>query len=204
MAKRKQYIIDKKFQLKTTFKIIGSIFVVVALLTVLIVYNIINVNKEIKSLNENIKDTNLEIANIMEIEDDIVQVLSVPIPNLNTQNQKMNLKMAQHHDTNMKKVKNRINKNEKFIEILKSRLNVNLILLFSVIGILIIQGIVFFYMLIRQTHRIAGPIYVISQYMNQIINGEIPKKIRKLRDKDYLNDFYSLFEEMLKNISIKK
>lgn len=176
MAKRKQYIIDKKFQLKTTLNLIGSIFLVIAILISLVVYNVLNVNQEVSA--------------IIEIEDNIVSVLSSPSPEMSEVNQKMSLEIAQHHDKNMK--------------MLRQRVKANMNLLWIIIAIVFIQGIVFYFVLIRQTHRIAGPIYVMTMYMQQIIDGKIPQHIRKLREKDLLKDFYELFTQMTKKIKPKK
>lgn len=177
MAKRKQYIIDKKFQLKTTLNVIGSIFLVLALLTALVLFNVITNNKE--------------IAAIIEIEDNIVQVLGAPSPELSENKQKMSQEMAKHHDNNMKT--------------LRDRRKTNTNLLWVILAIVFAQGVIFYFVMIRQTHRIAGPVYVMSQYMKEIIDGKIPKNIRKLREKDLLKDFYDLFSTMVKSIEkVKK
>jgi len=55
-------------------------------------------------------------------------------------------------------------------------------------------------MLIRKTHRISGPIYVMSNYMQQIIEGKIPDHVRKLRKKDELQEFYKIFTKMVESI----
>ena len=51
-------------------------------------------------------------------------------------------------------------------------------------------------MLIRKTHRVSGPIYVISNFMREIIAGKRPH-LRPLREHDELKDFYELFKQMV-------
>ena len=46
------------------------------------------------------------------------------------------------------------------------------------------------------THRIAGPIFIISRYVDQVTNGEYPDP-RPLRKKDELHDFFVKFNDML-------
>jgi nitrogen fixation/metabolism regulation signal transduction histidine kinase len=58
-------------------------------------------------------------------------------------------------------------------------------------------------MIIKITHRISGPVYVMSNYMKEIINGIIPSP-RPLRDKDELKNFYELFVEMVKSLKTSK
>ena len=57
-------------------------------------------------------------------------------------------------------------------------------------------------MIIRITHRISGPIYVMSNYIKDIINGDFPDP-RPLRDKDELKKFYSLFVDLVDSIKEK-
>ena len=49
------------------------------------------------------------------------------------------------------------------------------------------------------THRVAGPIYIISRYVDQIASGRYPDP-RPLRKKDELKEFFIHFNEMLKAI----
>lgn len=176
MSKRKKYIINKKFQLKTTFTIIGFIFVIVALMTIIIGINALDVNSKIQR--------------IVEIEDNIVQVLTIADTSSDDQTQRMSIEMARNHNENMQTLRSMIKKNQ--------------ILLWSIIAIIFIQGVVLFFVLIRQTHRIAGPLYVMTIYMNQIINGKYPEFMRPLRDRDLLKDFYDTFKQMVETTKAGK
>jgi len=68
--------------------------------------------------------------------------------------------------------------------------------LFIIIGFVILQGVLLYFILIRKTHKIAGPLYVMSNYFNDIINGITPNP-RSLRKQDELQDFYALFVKMV-------
>jgi len=46
------------------------------------------------------------------------------------------------------------------------------------------------------THRIAGPIFIISRYVDSIADGKIPET-RPLRKKDELKEFFDKFSRML-------
>jgi hypothetical protein len=168
MYKRKQYVVDKSFQLKTTFTIIGFIFICVALLTIL--------------MSVNVYDNNKKLDKILMIEDNIVQVLTSS--DVATAEQAgFNRKMARDHSENQQNMMKMI--------------NYNYILIYVIIGIIFIQGVVLFFVLIRQTHRIAGPLFVVTRYMKDIINGHYPEHLRPLRDTDLLKDFYAIFNEMV-------
>ncbi len=178
MSKRKQILINKKFQLRTVFAIIGIKIIVVSILVCIIgIYALYQSKK---------------ISNIVEIEDSIVQVLSLPVAPgddsaaADENMQKMTLKMAQNHDNNMKQ--------------LRRMIKINQALIWGIVGVIFIQGIILFFVLVRQTHRIAGPLYVMTVYMKNIINGTFPEHIRPLREKDLLKDFYQIFGEMVQSL----
>lgn len=189
MSKRKIVLIDKKFQLRTVFTILGIKIIGVSILIAVV---------GIYALYQNKK-----ISNIVEIEDNIVQVLSLPpeatAPPVEAQpseseetqgqsqmseaSKKMSLQMAQNHDQNMRQ--------------LRKMIRINQLLMWGIILVVLVQGVILYFILVLHTHRIAGPIYVMKMYMRTIINGTFPDAMRPLRDKDLLKDFYSVFIDMV-------
>jgi nitrogen fixation/metabolism regulation signal transduction histidine kinase len=79
----------------------------------------------------------------------------------------------------------------------------NRYLLVVLVLTIIIQGFVLFFMVIKITHRISGPIYVISNYFREIIEGNIPEP-RPLRNKDELKEFYNLFIALVESFKKEK
>lgn len=75
------------------------------------------------------------------------------------------------------------------------RYNSQLVLYFIVI-ITILQAVVIFAFSIINSHRITGPLYVMTQYLRDLQNGKKPG-IRPLREKDRLKDFH---EELIETI----
>lgn len=49
------------------------------------------------------------------------------------------------------------------------------------------------------THRIAGPIFIISRYVDSITDGKIPET-RPLRKKDELKEFFEKFNKMIESL----
>ena len=72
MSKRKQLIIDKEFQLKTTFSIIGMVAGIVAVIVIVIGANIVYNNRSMESNNTNINGNNESMKNINEIQDNFI------------------------------------------------------------------------------------------------------------------------------------
>jgi hypothetical protein len=214
LIKRRQYIVDKKLQLGTTFSIIGAAFLVVAVIIGLIAF--------IASRN------NSDLARVVNIQDEIVQAavsyasdsrshkqapaekpkkevkekkpakakkadtddLVVPSPSAVTSQEIDIASIVHNHQGN--------------IASMKRMVEYNAWLLWGVTFLIIVQGIVLFVLLILKTHRIAGPIYVMSNYMKQIIAGKLPPAMRPLRDNDSLKDFYDLFSELVETIKGKR
>ncbi|HSA15053.1 MAG TPA: signal protein, partial [Spirochaetota bacterium] len=54
-------------------------------------------------------------------------------------------------------------------------------------------------LIIKMTHRISGPLFVMTNYMKEVINGKYPSP-RPLRKKDELKDFYDVFGQMVQKI----
>lgn len=176
MAKRTKYIIDKGFQLRTAFSIIGVVaavsLIILSAIAASVVYN------------------NEKINNIYQIEDNIFQGMQTANINGQPDNDYVSTvaMLTRIHDSNL----NNINKLASY----------NRYLLVALIVCVIFQGFVLFVMIIRITHRISGPIYVMSNYIKEIINGDMPDP-RPLREKDELKKFYSLFVDLVDSIKEK-
>jgi len=170
MSKRKKYIIDRKFQLKAAFSVIGVTaaisLIIIAAITASIVYN------------------NEKINNIYEIENNIFQLMQDSMANCSGNGNfgDMSSLLLRNHEQNLYNI-NKIT-------------HYNRLLLVSLVSCVVIQGIILFLLIIRITHRISGPVYVMSGYMQEIIDGKLPSP-RNLRDKDGFREFYELFREMI-------
>ncbi|HOJ29482.1 MAG TPA: hypothetical protein PL059_10450 [Spirochaetota bacterium] len=169
MRQRKQYIINKKFQLKTTFSVIAIVFVIVAII--------------IAAIGVNAAYNNKKLINIIQIQDNIVEALIAYSQSPHDSDQKL-------------AIQNIANDHVKNINTIKEIIELNNFLLLIIITFVILQGIILYFVLIRKTHKIAGPIYVMSNYFNDIIKGNIPNP-RPLRKNDELQDFYALFMKMV-------
>ncbi len=176
MKARKNYLIDKGFQLRTTFSILG----IVAIVSLLI----------IASISAGVVYNNEKISNIYEIEDSIFNLMQAANieSNINDEYLKTTSLLVKRHEANLDTI-NQIR-------------SYNHYLLIALVFFVLIQWIVLFMMLIRITHRISGPVYVMSRYFNEIIEGNIPE-IRPLREKDELQNFYSLFKELVDTLRKK-
>lgn len=173
MNKRRQYIVDKNFQLKTTFAFIG----IVSLLTALIII----------AIASTVAYNNNKLRGIIQSEDQIFQALVV-------------ISSRQAKDASYKaSIGNMVKDHVNNIQTSDRITGNNRILLIALLVFIVLQGIILYVMLIIKTHRISGPIYVMSNYFREIINGKLPRP-RALRKNDELADFYGLFTQMVDSL----
>jgi len=177
MKGRKQYIVDKSFQLRTIFSVLGIVavvsLVIIASISFSVVYN------------------NEKINNIYEIEDSIFNLMQAAnIDSMVDENYlKTTSMLMERHTANLATIDQIAQYNRH--------------LLIALVFFVLIQWVILFIMLLRITHRISGPVYVMSRYFREIIEGKIPD-IRPLREKDELKSFYSLFKELVDTLKNKE
>ena len=63
-------------------------------------------------------------------------------------------------------------------------------------GFVIVMALALFTWGIFMTHRVAGPIFIISRYLKQIAEGQVPQT-RPLRKRDELVEFFDTFSQMI-------
>ncbi len=201
MNKRKQYLIDKKFQLKYTFTIIGISFIVIALIIAMIAFNAafnnIRLNRNNNELNTIIENQ----SNVLTIQDNIVQALLTYSQSVTDRTQRKAVNdVYTSHANNMQTIQRNIVTIRGIVDNNKATIRYNNTLLIIISVVVVFQGLLLFYLLIRKTNKLSGPMYVMSGYMKMIINGTIPAHVRDIRKDDELHDFYELFMAMIESL----
>lgn len=170
--KRTQYVIDRHFQLRTTFTVIGIIIAVAAIIITAI------------AVNATINNRRLE--NVVIIHTNIVDALLTYAQEIPGAGEKLAIAdTSRIHQQN--------------IETINKIIRQNYMLLVAIIAFIVLQGVILFVVLIRKTHRISGPIYVMSNQLRDILNGKTPV-MRPLRKGDELQDFYALLKQVVEKI----
>jgi hypothetical protein len=186
MSKRTHYLIDTKYQLRTTFSVMASVLVITTVILGIIIVSV--VHNSIR-LNEN----NIRIENINKIESGIFVLLSSLTGPVRDQSMKKAIQESIHnHDRNMMKLERIISTNQDII-------TYNKVMVIAILIIIVLEAMALYITLIRKTHRVSGPMYVISGFMRDIIEGREPE-FRPLRNGDEMQDFYELFKHMVYTI----
>jgi len=184
--KRKILVVDKKFQLKTAFTLTGVVLVfmsvVIAAMTLVMANN-----------NRHLDDLYRQQEGLTFNQKEIVESLLV----FNRVRTWENLRLATGRATqDLQRNTEQIQGNQALIRrvILQNR-----ILLVTIMVIAIVQLIMVFRMLIRKTHKVAGPAMLLGRYMDEVIEGGYPLP-RPLRAGDELTEVYDKFRIMVNTI----
>lgn len=183
--KRKK-LIDKKLQLRTTFSVIRFYFVAFFFIIAFLTAHTVLTDKKISGTISNLNGA-------VETEQNIVNAF-IKYSNMtsNPDLQLMSGRISDDHNKSIKVI-------ETHITVLEGLLKSGFIVVSLIVLFMLVMGIILFYYLIRLTHTISGPIFVMSQHIQDIIDGNVPA-IRALREDDQLQDFYEKFIEMTAKI----
>jgi nitrate/nitrite-specific signal transduction histidine kinase len=197
MRKRKQYIIDRKFQLRQTFSVIGIIFVIVAIIIGIIGTSAAINNRQLAKISTHNGAIVNNLESVMQLQDDILETLMTWTRNPAIKPSGNVVKeIAQVHYKNLNTIKGDVGTIKSNIGHINRIIRLNTILLVTIVILVLLQGAVLFAVMIRKTHRISGPMYVMSGYMKEIADGKLPR-VRPLRKNDEFQDFYALFSRMV-------
>lgn len=185
MNKRKRKIIDKKFQLQTTFSVIGIFCFITCLFILTIGINVYNDNKKIERIIE-------DQDNILTSQQEIEKIILGNLVLKDDPDSVLDSEIKEKCNSNNVSMKNNM-------ELLKKLTRRNHHIFLIIIIFVFSTGFILFPALIRKTHQISGPIYIMSEYIREIIKGGRPE-IRPLRKKDELKTFYELFSQLVRFI----
>jgi len=187
MKSRKKNIIDRKFQLRTVFSVtaIAMIFFA-AVIAVIIFFSIMsrnNISTEIRSLEK-----------AAETEDNIVTAFAAYARAVTGLPVKLSIDVIQKdHAESMGAIQDHI-------VMLKRYADYYFYLLFITIAIMIALAAVYYFYLIRITHRMSGPVFVMSRCIQDLIDGREPR-FRSLREKDEFKEMYRKLIELGEKIT---
>ncbi len=180
--KRKQKLIDKKFQLKTTFSVISIILIIaLCIISLLTGYIIWNNARNLESIQK--------LHKVVTVEDDIVKAFVKYSQGVGDADLILaSNKVTRDHDTSMESVKTHI-------EDIKNNIQYNFFLLSFVIVILVILCLVMYVYLVNKTNSIAGPIHVLTNHVNDLLKGK-SVEFRGLRKNDEFKELYELVAQL--------
>ena len=141
---RKQYLIDKKFQLRFSIKAVLLPFITIFIIGSVLFYY--------AKINNNYSNTIIE-------NQDIIMDMFLSTPALHSDN--LIIKKGRKTFKENIGILGEIRKNSEFV-------------LYFIVLMIVIQSIIIFSIFVITTHRISGPIFVMINYLRDIREGKIP------------------------------
>jgi nitrogen fixation/metabolism regulation signal transduction histidine kinase len=164
---RKKYVLDKKFQIGISFKaIFPPLITTLAILAVLLFF-----------ANETNNHANRIIDNQVKL---IEMFLSNPA-------------FQDSKDSMVTEADSTLKNNSGIIKKIKK--NSSIVLYFLII-MTVVQTVIIFSLFIFFSHKISGPIHVMTNHLREIRKGNMPE-FRPLRKNDELREFYDEFRQTL-------
>ncbi len=188
MGKRKQVIIDKKFQLKTTFSIILVVIAVFAVLMAIVSATAIYNNSKLENAVINQK-------RVLSGQYEAFSGLLV----LSRQEHCTLEQINRAADEMADKVDRSQQMSNETIASMEGIIVWNYVLIFIIAGIVVLQCAVMFIVIIRKTHRIIGPAKLMTSQMDELAAGKVPD-LRPLREDDELQDLYASFARVVEYV----
>ena len=185
---RKKYLVDKKFQLNTSFRAILLPLLTSLLLSGVLLYFQGRTHALISKNNSTIETVISNQDRMIELFLTTPALQDVENPAIQTgvRTFKKNIGELKSITENSRKITG----------------NSRLLFLFLVIMI-IAQTFIIFALFIFYTHRMSGPLHVMRGHLRNIREGRDPG-FRPLRKGDHLKDFYGEFQETLEMLTNRK
>lgn len=189
MLKRKA-IVDRNFQLKTTFRIIG-IFII-AFILIIAVTGIVSTHNN-RAITGAIDELNRHIERDKKTADLLASAAKNKRDAVLAPERE---RLLGDHLESIAMMQESVTRLNKILE--RNRL---LFTLMIVTGVLL--GVFLFIYLIRLTGRMSGPILLLSRHMDDVMNGKDPD-LHELRRNDEFKDFYRQFIAFLGSLQKKR
>lgn len=187
--KKRQIIINRKFQ----YNIAGSFAAVSAatMTVIIIMLSAVLILNNLK-LDEIARDQQTLAATQVEIFKTLVALSS----SKNLKNFHISASVIEKDNINTEAMFNQ--NNEKIKNITERNNSLIVMLIISAI----MQSVIIFYLMIKRSHRISGPVFLLNRYIEDMKRGEYPE-IRPLRIKDDFHDLFNNFRDLADKIRKK-
>ena len=182
---RKRYLIDRSLQFRTTFLVVGTVLIFFALLAggagIYLSCNNSVLVKSINRLDGTALDQQHIISGLQQYGDFSKREDRRIVSNIISRNLK----------------ENNITMNNT-IQAIRNIIDVNGLILGAIVLFMIFQGLILFFLLIKKTHSISGPVYVMTNQIKTLLDDEdvASGDRRPLRQNDEFKELYSLLGKL--------
>lgn len=184
---RKKYVVDKKFQLRISLRAIILPLITTLAICAILIYFAGNTDSLIVENNKN-------MSAIIDAQDSMLDMF-MAVPMLQNPNNPIVQKCDKTFKENLM-LTNKINANH---EMIKTN---NKVVLYILVIMTVIQASIIFFQFLFFSHKISGPVLVMTNYLRELRKGNSPE-FRPLRVNDELKEFYHELGKTIKHLSKK-
>lgn len=184
--KKRQIIINRNFQLNIAASFSGVSAVIMTVIIIILSSVLISNNIKLEEIARNQQT-------LSGTQEEIFKTLVALSSSKNLRNFHISAAMIEKDNSNTKSLLNQ--NNEKIQSITQRNYSLIVILIISTM----IQSVIIFYLMIKRSHRISGPVFLLNRYINDIKDGGNPE-IRPLRTNDDFHELFDNFRELAEMI----
>ncbi len=200
MKNRKQKVIDKKFQHGKSFRITSFAAIITAVIIIAVGFSISVNNSKIQKNNERIAENTTMIKGIIGSQQNIfIQYSLLPRAKGILPPHDKTRQMVEDYNANVEKLNRTVKSNHEIVASNNKIMTINTTMVVAIILMTALGMGLLYWRLINETHRISGPIFLMTRHMKEIFEGKSPD-MRNLRDDDEFKEFYELFREMARRL----
>jgi len=191
--KKRQIIVNRKFQFSMAFSFAALSALIMTVVIIILAALLISNNSKLRDISLNqqqLADSQTEIFKTLigiAAADDIKK-LHISTSAVKLDNEK-NQELIRHNNAMIQDI---------------TLMNNRIIALLIISAVL--QSVIIFYIMLKRSHRISGPLFLLNRYIDEMKRGEFPE-IRPLRANDDFHDLFDNFRELadeLKQKPVKK
>ncbi|PKL17691.1 MAG: hypothetical protein CVV49_09880 [Spirochaetae bacterium HGW-Spirochaetae-5] len=180
--KKRQIIVNRKFQFNIAASFAAVSAAIMTIVIILLSSVLISNNFKLEEIAQNQKI-------LAGTQTEIFKTLIALSSSKNLKNFHISASMIEKDNMNTGILLNR--NNESIQNITERNKSLIVMLIFSAI----IQSILIFYLMIKRSHRISGPLFLLNRYIEDMKNGGYPE-IRPLRTNDDFHDLFDNFRDL--------
>ncbi len=187
--KKRQIIVNRKFQFSMAFSFAALSALIMTVVIIILAALLISNNSKLRDISLNqqqLADSQTEIfktlIGIAAAED--IKKLHISTSAVKLDNEK-NQELIRHNNAMIQDI---------------TLMNNRIIALLIISAVL--QSVIIFYIMLKRSHRISGPLFLLNRYIDEMKRGEFPE-IRPLRANDDFHDLFDNFRELVDSLKQK-
>jgi len=183
MKNKRHIIVNRKFQVGMAFSFASLSALIMAVVIIILSALLVSNNRKLDDIGANqqlLADTQTEIfkslVGIVNAKNaNNLRILTSPI---NEDNER-NMELVRRNNLLMQEI---------------TKMNGRIITMLIISAA--IQSLIIFYIMLRRSHRISGPLFLLNRYMDEMKQGRFPE-IRPLRAHDDFQELFASFRELV-------